>query len=43
VGVHDVVFLGPGELPRTSSGKIRRHLCARDYLERRDAPAEVAA
>lgn len=43
VGVHDVVFLGPGELPRTSSGKIRRHLCARDYLDRRVALAEVAA
>ena len=43
VGVHDVVFLGPGELPRTSSGKIRRHLCARDYLARTNLPADAAA
>ena len=43
VGVHDVMFLGPGELPRTSSGKIRRHLCARDYLARLPEPAELLA
>jgi acyl-CoA synthetase (AMP-forming)/AMP-acid ligase II len=43
VGVHDVQFLGPGELARTSSGKIRRHLCARNYLERRRMPVTAAA
>jgi acyl-CoA synthetase (AMP-forming)/AMP-acid ligase II len=39
VTVHDVVFLGPGEIPRTSSGKLRRHQCAKDYMARRDAQA----
>jgi acyl-CoA synthetase (AMP-forming)/AMP-acid ligase II len=42
VAVHDVTFLGPGELPRTSSGKIRRHLCARDYLARAGTRARAA-
>ncbi|MFE9023643.1 fatty acyl-AMP ligase [Streptomyces sp. NPDC007808] len=37
---HEVVFLRPGALPKTSSGKVRRHACAErhrlgtlDYLE----------
>ncbi|MCE4539411.1 fatty acyl-AMP ligase [Pelomonas sp. P7] len=30
----DVVFLRPGELPRTSSGKLRRSQCRDDYLLR---------
>lgn len=29
--VHDVVFLEPGSLPRTSSGKIQRHACRAGY------------
>jgi acyl-CoA synthetase (AMP-forming)/AMP-acid ligase II len=30
--VDDVVLLLPGALPRTSSGKVRRHQCRLDYL-----------
>ncbi|WP_410662298.1 fatty acyl-AMP ligase [Amycolatopsis sp. lyj-84] len=30
---HDVVFLSPGEVPRTSSGKISRALCRKSYLD----------
>ncbi len=30
---HDVVFLAPGEVPRTSSGKISRALCRKSYLD----------
>ena len=29
---HDVVLLQPGSIPKTSSGKIQRHLCRRGYL-----------
>jgi acyl-CoA synthetase (AMP-forming)/AMP-acid ligase II len=29
--VHDVVFLKPGSLPKTTSGKIQRFVCRRDY------------
>ncbi|HEY4819746.1 MAG TPA: fatty acyl-AMP ligase, partial [Xanthobacteraceae bacterium] len=36
VTVHDVAFLAPGEIPRTSSGKIRRHLCRAQYLVRQE-------
>lgn len=32
--VTDIVFLRPGELPRTSSGKLRRAQCRADYLSR---------
>lgn len=35
VAVYDVMFLAPGEMPRTSSGKIRRHQCRKQYLEQR--------
>jgi acyl-CoA synthetase (AMP-forming)/AMP-acid ligase II len=31
VNLHDLVVLRPGRLPRTSSGKIRRHLCREQY------------
>jgi acyl-CoA synthetase (AMP-forming)/AMP-acid ligase II len=31
--LHDVVFLPPGEVPRTSSGKISRTLCRRSYSD----------
>jgi acyl-CoA synthetase (AMP-forming)/AMP-acid ligase II len=33
--VDDVVFLMPGTLPKTSSGKVRRHQCRSDYLNNR--------
>ena len=36
VTVHDVSFLAPGEIPRTSSGKVRRHLCRTQYLVRQE-------
>ncbi|MBB4683866.1 fatty acyl-AMP ligase [Amycolatopsis jiangsuensis] len=31
--LHDVVVLPPGEVPRTSSGKISRALCRKSYLD----------
>jgi acyl-CoA synthetase (AMP-forming)/AMP-acid ligase II len=31
--VHDVVFLPPGEVPRTSSGKISRARCRKSYVD----------
>ena len=31
VRVYDTVWLRPGGIPRTSSGKIQRHACARAY------------
>ncbi|QKV73281.1 fatty acyl-AMP ligase [Amycolatopsis sp. Hca4] len=31
--LHDVVFLAPGEVPRTSSGKISRARCRVSYLD----------
>ncbi|MBO9883279.1 fatty acyl-AMP ligase [Xanthomonas sp. D-109] len=43
--VEDIVFIRPGALPRTSSGKLRRSQCRSDYLSGRlhalpaDAPA----
>ncbi len=33
--LHDVVVLSPGEVPRTSSGKISRALCRTSYLDGR--------
>jgi len=39
VTVHDVAFLAPGEIPRTSSGKVRRHLCRAQYLVRQEKGA----
>ena len=39
VTVHDVAFLAPGEIPRTSSGKVRRHLCRAQYLDRQEEGA----
>ncbi|MFD5090697.1 fatty acyl-AMP ligase [Amycolatopsis thailandensis] len=30
---YDVVFLAPGEVPRTSSGKISRALCRKSYVD----------
>jgi amino acid adenylation domain-containing protein len=34
LGVHEVVLLGPGAIPKTSSGKIQRHACRIGYIER---------
>ncbi len=31
--VHEVVLIGAGTIPKTSSGKIQRHACRRDYLD----------
>ncbi len=33
LGLHDVVVLRPGEVPRTSSGKISRARCRKSYLD----------
>lgn len=33
LAVRDVVLIGPGELPRTSSGKVRRAACRTRYTE----------
>ena len=30
--LYDVVFTGPGKLPRTTSGKIQRHVVRRQYM-----------
>jgi acyl-CoA synthetase (AMP-forming)/AMP-acid ligase II len=38
----DVVFLRPGELARTTSGKVRRGQCLADYLARIAEPAVTA-
>lgn len=40
VRVGDIVLLKTGALPRTSSGKVRRTQCRRDYLDGRLAAAE---
>jgi acyl-CoA synthetase (AMP-forming)/AMP-acid ligase II len=41
VRVHDLVLLKPGGLPRTSSGKIQRHLCRSGYLAQALARVEA--
>jgi acyl-CoA synthetase (AMP-forming)/AMP-acid ligase II len=41
VMVGEIDFVAPGELPRTSSGKIRRHACRDNYL--RDRAREEAS
>jgi amino acid adenylation domain-containing protein len=33
VHVHGIALLRPGQIPRTSSGKIRRHACREEYLQ----------
>jgi acyl-CoA synthetase (AMP-forming)/AMP-acid ligase II len=43
VAIYDIVFLSPGEMPRTSSGKIRRHRCRAHYLEKCKAMQEHGA
>jgi acyl-CoA synthetase (AMP-forming)/AMP-acid ligase II len=38
IAVYDLVLLGPGEVPRTSSGKISRAACRARYLAREARP-----
>jgi acyl-CoA synthetase (AMP-forming)/AMP-acid ligase II len=38
IAVHDLVLLGPGEVPRTSSGKVSRAACRVSYLAREARP-----
>jgi acyl-CoA synthetase (AMP-forming)/AMP-acid ligase II len=38
IAVHDLVLLGPGEVPRTSSGKISRTASRASYLAREARP-----
>jgi acyl-CoA synthetase (AMP-forming)/AMP-acid ligase II len=33
IRVHEIVFLGPGTIPKTSSGKIQRHACHRELAQ----------
>ncbi len=33
VPAHDVVFVRPGSLPKTSSGKLQRQLCRQQFIE----------
>lgn len=33
--LHDLVLLRPGTLPRTTSGKVQRHVCSERYVEDR--------
>jgi len=42
IGVYDMVFLRPGGIPRTSSGKIQRHACRTAYLDGVDDGATPA-
>ena len=39
VNVHDVQFLKPGALPKTSSGKVRRSQCRSEYEQGKNSPA----
>ncbi len=34
IGVHDVIFVRPASIPKTSSGKIQRILCKDKYVKR---------
>lgn len=43
VSVADVQFVAPGALPRTSSGKVRRHLCAPLYAARAPQPLQATS
>jgi long-chain-fatty-acid--[acyl-carrier-protein] ligase len=33
VAASDVVFVAPGAIPRTASGKLQRHVCRQRYLD----------
>jgi amino acid adenylation domain-containing protein/non-ribosomal peptide synthase protein (TIGR01720 family) len=35
VQIHEIVLVAPGSVPRTSSGKIQRNLCRKEFLENR--------
>jgi amino acid adenylation domain-containing protein/non-ribosomal peptide synthase protein (TIGR01720 family) len=35
VQIHEIVLVAPGSVPRTSSGKIQRNLCRKEFLEGR--------
>src|SRR5579864_187210 len=35
VQIHEIVLVAPGSVPRTSSGKIQRSLCRKEFLEGR--------
>jgi acyl-CoA synthetase (AMP-forming)/AMP-acid ligase II len=41
--VHNIVFVDPGALPRTSSGKVRRHLCRKVYIANHSVAPEAVA
>ncbi len=47
--VHAIVLLRIGSIPKTSSGKIRRYACRRDFLQGKlnvvgiDAPIQIKA
>jgi acyl-CoA synthetase (AMP-forming)/AMP-acid ligase II len=38
LSLHDLVLLGPGEVPRTSSGKVSRSACRTWYVAREATP-----
>jgi acyl-CoA synthetase (AMP-forming)/AMP-acid ligase II len=40
--LYDIALVSPGTIPRTSSGKIRRHACRLMYLERLNCSAPRA-
>lgn len=42
IALHDIVFVKPGQLPRTTSGKVRRAVCRRLYLARAFEPLVAA-
>ncbi len=35
IGIHEVVVVKPGEVPKTSSGKVQRNLCKQRFLDGR--------
>jgi fatty-acyl-CoA synthase len=43
VPAKDIVLVGPGTLPKTSSGKLQRSLCKRNYLAGRLEPVDAPA
>lgn len=42
IALNDIVFIKPGQLPRTTSGKVRRALCRRMYLSSAFEPLGTA-
>jgi acyl-CoA synthetase (AMP-forming)/AMP-acid ligase II len=43
IAVHEICFIAPRELARTSSGKVRRNQCRSDYLARLEPGAAAAS